>query len=64
MTKTTALAATTALFVLMGWYVDRKMGWSPWATVGFTMLGLVGGLYLLIKDAIKDNADPPKGPKK
>jgi F0F1-type ATP synthase assembly protein I len=39
------------------------MGWSPWATVGFTMLGLIGGLYLLIKDAIKDNADP-KGRKK
>jgi len=57
-------AATTALFVLMGWYVDRKMGWFPWATVGFTMLGLIGGLYLLIKDAIKDNSDAPKSRKK
>lgn len=51
-------AATTAIFVLMGMYVDRRMGSAPWATVGLTMLGLVGGLYLLIKDAIKENADP------
>jgi len=58
-------AATTALFFGMGWYVDWKFGWSPWATVGFTMLGVIGGLYLLIKDAIKNNADPtPESRKK
>ena len=47
-------AATAALFVVMGVYVDRHFGWSPWGTVGFSLCGFVGGLYLLIKDALKD----------
>src|ERR1051325_3822940 len=50
-------AGTTALFVVMGLYLDHRFGWSPWGTVGLTMLGLVGGLYLLIKDSLKQNRD-------
>ena len=52
-------AATTALFTLMGYGLDRKMGWSPWGTVGLTMVGLIGGLYLLIKEALRDNETGP-----
>ena len=51
--------ATAGLFAFMGMYVDAKLNSSPWATVGLSMLGVIGGLYLLIKDAIKRNADPP-----
>ncbi len=47
-------AATTALFALMGFYADRRFGWTPWGLVGFSMLGFVGGLYLLIKDALNE----------
>jgi len=53
-------ALTTALFAFMGVYVDRHWGTPPWGIVGFTLLGLVGGMYLLIKDALKDNAAPGK----
>src|SRR3954451_1208465 len=45
-------AATTALFALMGWYCDRHFGWTPWGIVGFSMLGFIGGLFLLIKEAL------------
>jgi F0F1-type ATP synthase assembly protein I len=53
-------ALTTALFAFMGLYVDRHWNTSPWAILGFTSLGFVGGLYLLIKDALKENAGPSK----
>jgi len=45
--------ATWALFALMGWYCDKRFGWTPWGIVGFSALGFVGGLYLLIKEALK-----------
>ena len=35
---------------------------APGASSRFTVLGFVGGLYLLIKDALQDNRD--KGGKK
>ena len=55
-------AGTTGLFVFMGYELDKRMGWTPWGLVGLGMLGLVGGLYLLIKEVIKADADPsPKG---
>ena len=46
-------AGTTGLFVLMGYELDKRMGWAPWGMVSLGMLGLIGGLYLLIKDVIK-----------
>ncbi len=45
-------AGTVAVMALLGWKVDGWMGgrWSPWGVVSFTFVGLVGGLYLLIKE--------------
>jgi F0F1-type ATP synthase assembly protein I len=41
----------------VGWWLDQRYGWSPrGATVG-SLIGLAGGLYLLIKDAIRINKD-------
>jgi F0F1-type ATP synthase assembly protein I len=53
-------AGTTLIFVLMGYQLDKKMGWSPWGLVSLGMLGVIGGLYLLIKEVIKENADEPR----
>jgi ATP synthase protein I len=53
-------AATTAVFTCMGLYMDGHWGTSPWGTLGLTLLGLVGGMYLLIKESLKFNADPDK----
>jgi len=55
-------AGTTGLFVFMGYELDKRMGWTPWGLVSLGMLGLIGGLYLLIKDVMKENADGPAGP--
>src|SRR3954447_7878035 len=48
-------AGTTAVFAFIGLYLDRRYGWSPWGTVTLSMVGVVGGLYLLIKDALNEN---------
>mgnify|MGYP000964120483 CR=1 FL=1 len=40
------------LGLVVGWWLDGKLGFSPWGTVIGTMLGLAGGMYLLIKQAI------------
>jgi ATP synthase protein I len=55
-------AGTATLFALMGLYLDRRFGWSPWGTISLTMLGVIGGLYLLIKDALKRNRDQDRKP--
>lgn len=56
-------AGTTLLFVFFGYQLDKHMGWSPWGLVSLGMIGVIGSLYLLIKDALKENADgPPKRP--
>lgn len=43
-------------FVVGNW-LDKKYGWSPWGVMACTMLGLASGMYLLIKDAIRMNKD-------
>jgi ATP synthase protein I len=54
-------AGTSLLFVWFGYMLDNWMGWTPWGLVSLGMLGVIGGLYLLIKEVIKENADePPK----
>jgi len=42
---------------LLGNWLDKKYGWSPWGVMACTMLGLAAGMYLLIKDAIRMNKD-------
>lgn len=43
------------LGVGVGWWLDRHYGWTPWATIIGSMLGLASGMYLLIKEAIVTN---------
>ena len=51
------MAVGVVLGVLVGGWLDRKYGWAPWGVFVCTMLGLAGGMYLLIKDAIRMNKD-------
>ena len=46
------MAAGVGLGVFVGWWLDGRYGWSPWGTVIGSMLGLAGGMYLLIKQAL------------
>ena len=51
------IAVGVALGYVIGNWIDRRYQSSPWGVLVGTMLGLAGGLYLLIKDAIRMNKD-------
>jgi F0F1-type ATP synthase assembly protein I len=51
------VAVGIALGCVVGTYVDKKMGSSPWGLLIGLLLGCAGGMYLLIKEAIKMNKD-------
>ena len=38
---------------VVGWWLDKKFGWSPWGIVVGAMLGLASGMYLMIKETLK-----------
>jgi ATP synthase protein I len=46
------LAAALAGFALVGYWIDRHQGTAPWGLVGGLALGLVGGLYNLIRQSL------------
>ena len=70
------LAGATAGFALIGYWIDRRYQTAPWGVLVGVILGLVGGLYSLVKQSlqavrearIEDEADaaakaePPKEP--
>ena len=47
------LAGATAGFALIGYWVDKRFGTSPWGVVVGVVLGLVGGLYSLVTQAFQ-----------
>jgi F0F1-type ATP synthase assembly protein I len=51
------IAAGVGLGVLVGNWIDHKFNSSPWGIVIGSCLGFAAGIYLLIKDAIRENRD-------
>ena len=51
------MAVGVVLGVVVGQWLDKRYGWAPWGLTIGAMLGLAGGMYLLIKDAIRINKD-------
>ena len=47
-------AVTTAVFAFIGYFLDKRYGWSPWGVIGCSLVGFIGGFYLLIKEFLKD----------
>jgi len=47
------LAGATAGFALLGYWADRHFDIEPWGVLGGVMLGLVGGLYNLVKQSLQ-----------
>ena len=47
------LAGAVAGFTLLGYWVDRRFGTEPWGLVVGIILGLVGGLYNLVKQSLQ-----------
>ena len=47
------LAGATAGFALLGYWLDRRFGTEPWGLIAGLILGLVGGLYNLVKESLR-----------
>lgn len=46
------IAAAVGGFAALGWWIDRQRGSSPWGLLIGALLGLVGGLYNLIRASL------------
>ena len=47
------LAGAVAGFTLVGYWIDRHYGTNPWGLVVGVVLGIVGGLYNFVKEALQ-----------
>ena len=45
------IAVGVAVGYFAGNWLDKRYGWAPWGVLVCSMLGLVAGAYLLIKEA-------------
>lgn len=57
-------AAGIVVFVLVGYWIDSKLDSAPIGVVTGALLGCVGGMYNLIRNAIRlsRTMSPPKRP--
>ena len=46
------LAGATAGLALLGYWIDGKFGTSPWGILGGVFIGIVGGLYNMIRESL------------
>ena len=46
------LAGVTAGLALVGYWIDGRFGTSPWGILGGVVIGLVGGLYNLVRESL------------
>jgi F0F1-type ATP synthase assembly protein I len=46
------LAGATAGLALVGYWIDGRFGTRPWGTLIGVVIGIVGGLYNLIKESL------------
>ena len=46
------LAGAIGGFTLVGYWIDRHFATGPWGIVGGVVLGLVGGLYNLVRESL------------
>jgi F0F1-type ATP synthase assembly protein I len=57
-------AAAVGGFTFAGYLWDRYFGTSPWGTLAGAILGLVGGMYNLIRQTMLATRGPASGIKK
>jgi F0F1-type ATP synthase assembly protein I len=46
-------AGAVAGFTLLGYWIDRRFGTGPWGLTICVVLGLVGGLYNLVRESLQ-----------
>ena len=47
------LAGAVAGFALVGYWIDLHYGTNPWGVVVGVILGIVGGLYNFVREALQ-----------
>ncbi len=47
------LTASVVGLAAVGYALDRHFDWTPWGLLTCTMIGLVGGMYNLIREALR-----------
>jgi F0F1-type ATP synthase assembly protein I len=47
------LAGATAGLAFIGYWIDRRFGTEPWGILGGVVIGLVGGLYNLVRESLQ-----------
>jgi F0F1-type ATP synthase assembly protein I len=47
------LGLTVVVLAIGGWWVDKKLGTTPWLTLVGCFVGIVGGLVRLVKKATR-----------
>ena len=47
------LAGATAGLALVGAWIDRRFASAPWGLLGGVVIGLVGGLYNLVRESLQ-----------
>jgi F0F1-type ATP synthase assembly protein I len=55
------LAAAVAGFTLVGYWIDRHYHTGPWGILIGVALGLVGGMYNLIRSALASSREAGSG---
>jgi ATP synthase protein I len=61
------LAGATAGLALVGYWIDERFGTGPWGVLGGFVLGIVGGMYNLVKESLaaireaKTEDEEPRG---
>jgi ATP synthase protein I len=47
------LAGAMAGLAFIGYWIDRRFGTGPWGILGGVVIGLVGGLYNMVKQSLE-----------
>jgi F0F1-type ATP synthase assembly protein I len=56
------LAGAVALFTLLGWWIDGRFGTAPWGVLIGALLGMAGGMFNLVREAMRaTHPEPPEG---
>jgi F0F1-type ATP synthase assembly protein I len=51
------LAGATAGLALVGYWIDGRFGTQPWGILSGVVIGLVGGLYNLVRESLEAARD-------
>ena len=57
------LVAAVGGFILVGYWWDRHFGTGPWGIVVGAVLGMIGGMYNLIRQSLVASREAASGPK-